>query len=59
MILLLVFAITLFIGVLISCRARRSILSVSVLFLAAGLLVGEGVLGAPTPDRDMLYKFGA
>jgi sodium/hydrogen antiporter len=54
--LLLVFAVTLFAGVLISCRARESILSVSVLFLAAGLLVGKHVFGSELPNRDLLYN---
>jgi len=55
MLLILVFAVTLFLGVLISCRARQSILSVSVLFLVAGFLIGKGMLRANTPNRDMLY----
>jgi sodium/hydrogen antiporter len=53
--LLLVFAVTLLVAVLISCKAKESILSVSVLFLIAGLLLGEGLLGARPPNRDFLY----
>jgi NhaP-type Na+/H+ or K+/H+ antiporter len=53
--LLVVYAVTLFVAVLISCKAKESILSVSVLFLVAGFLVGEGVLGAKPPNRDVLY----
>lgn len=53
--LLLVFALLLLAGVLISCRAQRSVLSTSVLFLAAGLLLGKFV-HIETPQRSMLYK---
>ncbi|MDP9408244.1 MAG: cation:proton antiporter [Actinomycetota bacterium] len=42
---LLVFAVVLLVGVLISGLAQRSVLSTAVLFLVAGFLVGEGVLG--------------
>ena len=45
MTLLLVFSLTLLLGVLISGRAHRSVLSTAVLFLAAGVLLGEGMLG--------------
>ncbi len=41
---LLIFAITLYIAVLVSELANRSILSTAVLFLAAGLVSGNGVL---------------
>lgn len=54
--LLVAFAITLFIAVLISCKTRQSVLSVSVLFLASGLLVGKGILHIPVPNRDLLYR---
>ncbi|GAC1327522.1 MAG: cation:proton antiporter [Mycobacteriales bacterium] len=43
--LLLVFAVTLVVAVLISGYAQRSVLSTAVLFLAAGFLVGGGVGG--------------
>ncbi|HWG99156.1 MAG TPA: cation:proton antiporter [Pilimelia sp.] len=45
MTLLLVFAAVLLLAVLVSALARRTILSTAVLFLAAGFLVGDGVLG--------------
>lgn len=45
MIPLLVFAIVLFGAVLLSEYASRSILSVSVLFVVAGFLAGDGVIG--------------
>lgn len=54
--LLLVFAVTLFIAVLLSCRARETVLSLSVLFLTAGFALGEGVFGAHTPNREFLYQ---
>lgn len=41
---LLIFAITLFLALLVSELADRSVLSTAVLFLAAGFLVGPGVL---------------
>lgn len=43
--LLLVFAATLLLAVLISERAERSILSTSVLFLVSGFLLGRGAFG--------------
>ena len=43
--LLLSFAVVLLIGVLISERASRTIISTAVLFLLAGFVLGEGVLG--------------
>lgn len=43
--LLLVFAGLLLVGVLVSERARRTILSTAVLFLLGGFVLGEGVLG--------------
>lgn len=46
MTLLLVFAVTLLIAVLISEIAERSVLSASILFLAAGFLAGKGFFGA-------------
>ena len=45
MTLLLVFAVVLLIAVLLSAMAHRTVLSTAVLFLAAGFLVGDGVLG--------------
>lgn len=43
--LLLVFALVLLVGVLVSGLAHRSVLSTAVLFLFAGFLLGDGVLG--------------
>ncbi len=43
--LLLAFAVLLFAGVLLSGLAHRTILSTAVLFLLAGLLLGEGATG--------------
>jgi sodium/hydrogen antiporter len=40
-----VFAVVLLLAVLVSELARRSVLSTAVLFLVAGFLAGEGVLG--------------
>src|SRR3954471_15908001 len=54
--LLLVFALALFAGVLISCKARESILSVSVLFLIAGGIIGLGGWGVAKPNRELLYQ---
>lgn len=44
MVLLLVFAVTLFVGVLLSSLAHRTILSTAVLFLVAGFVAGNGWL---------------
>lgn len=41
----LVFALLLLIGVLISERASRTVLSTAVLFLVGGFMVGQGVSG--------------
>ncbi|MBT2594862.1 sodium:proton antiporter [Arthrobacter sp. ISL-72] len=46
--LLLSFAILLLIGVLISERAHRTVLSTAVLFLVGGFLLGPGALGVVT-----------
>ena len=54
--LLLVYSVALVLAVLLSCYARQSILSASVLFLAAGIMVGKGVFGTAMPDRDLLYR---
>ncbi len=43
--LLLAFSVVLLAGVLISGLAHRSVLSTAVLFLVAGFLLGDGVLG--------------
>lgn len=54
--LLLAFAITLVIAVLISGLAEETILSVSVLFLACGFLLGSGLFGAaPKMKPDLLH----
>ncbi len=50
MTILLIFAITLLLAVLVSEIAEKSVLSTAVLFLAAGLLVGMGVFG---PQKDL------
>jgi len=47
MTLLLVFAVTLLIAVLVSDLAERSVLSAAVLFMVAGFLAGRGYFGAP------------
>jgi NhaP-type Na+/H+ and K+/H+ antiporter len=53
----LVFAVTLFVAVLISGLAHRTVLSTAVLFLAVGFLVGEGVLDLVLADpRDSLAR---
>jgi hypothetical protein len=44
-VLLLVYAVTLLVAVLISARAQRTVLSTAVLFLATGITLGEGSLG--------------
>lgn len=43
--LLLAFSVVLLVGVLISGLAHRSVLSTAVLFLVAGFLLGDGMLG--------------
>jgi sodium/hydrogen antiporter len=45
MTLLLVYAVVLLVAVLVSALANRTVLSTAVLFLVAGFLVGDGVLG--------------
>ena len=45
MALLLVFAVVLLLAVLLSALAHRTVLSTAVLFLVAGFLVGDGMLG--------------
>jgi sodium/hydrogen antiporter len=54
--LLLVFAVALVLAVLLSCYARQSVLSASVLFLVAGTMVGKGVFGTRMPNVDLLYR---
>lgn len=55
--LLLAFAITLVIAVLISGLAEETVLSVAVLFLVSGILLGSGVFGAPpTINPDLLQR---
>ncbi len=49
----LAFAAVLLLAVLVSGLAGRSVLSTAVLFLAAGFVLGEGVLGlVPIEARD-------
>ena len=54
--LLLAFAVVLFAGVLLSGLAHRTILSTAVLFLVAGLLLGEGATGVLDlqPDDEIV-----
>ncbi len=52
MLFLLSFAVTLFIAVLVSGLAQRSVLSVAVIFLGAGLLLGSGVFGPPPSSNQ-------
>lgn len=56
MILVLVFGVALLVAVLISGVAARSVLSTSLLFLVAGAVVGDGVLGLVhvTPDSPIV-----
>ncbi len=50
--LLIVFATTLFVAVLLSHRANRTILSTAVLFLLAGFVLGDGMGGVISFDTD-------
>ena len=54
--LLLAYAGTLLVAVLVSALAHRTVLSTAVLFLAAGFALGDGVLGVIplTPDDDIV-----
>lgn len=56
MVLVLVFGVALLVAVLLSGVAARSVLSTSLLFLVAGALVGDGVLGwiHVTPDSAIV-----
>ncbi len=57
MTLLLVFAITLVLAVLVSGLAQRTVLSTAVLFLVAGVLVGSGWFGhMPEPNERLLER---
>ncbi len=57
MTLLLAFAVVLLAGVLISGLAHRSVLSTAVLFLVAGFLLGDGMLGVVhLRPRDQLVS---
>ncbi len=53
---LLAFSVVLFVGVLISGLAHRTVLSTAVLFLLAGFVLGEGVTGVVDlqPDDDVV-----
>jgi NhaP-type Na+/H+ or K+/H+ antiporter len=55
-VLLLVYAVTLLVAVLISARAQRTVLSTAVLFLATGIVLGEGSLGVISlqPEDDVV-----
>ena len=52
MALLLSFAIVLLLAVLVSSLAHRTILSTAVLFLVAGFVLGDGMLGVIKPTSD-------
>jgi NhaP-type Na+/H+ or K+/H+ antiporter len=56
MIVLLIFAVTLLLAVMLSGIAQRSVLSTAVLFLMAGFVMGKGVLGiiAVQPDDPLV-----
>ena len=57
MVLLLIYALTLLLAVLISGLAKRSVLSTAVLFLAAGFLLGSGLLGrTPGLSEQVLQR---
>ena len=56
MILLLYFSVTLFFAVLLSCVAKRTVLSTAVLFLGAGLLFGSGWLGSQDVPNERLLE---
>lgn len=57
MTLLLVFAVTLLVAVLLSALAERSVLSTSVLFLVVGFATSRLGLPGFDPDREMLSTF--
>lgn len=54
--LLLVYAVTLLVAVLISERAERSVLSTAVLFLIAGFLFGRGVFGETPAGHEQMVE---
>jgi NhaP-type Na+/H+ or K+/H+ antiporter len=56
MTLFLAFAVTLLIAVLISGLTQRTVLSVAVLFLASGFIVGLGWLGPSSRPSDQLLQ---
>ena len=49
---LVAFALTLLVAVLLSERAERTVLSIAVLFIAAGFLIGPGLLGLVELELD-------
>ena len=55
--LLLVYSVTLFTAVLLSCLAERSVLSVAVIFLASGLLFGNTGVIAISPGQPVVALF--
>ena len=59
MIVLLAFAVTLLLAVLISDVADRTVLSTAVLFLAAGFVLGNGMLGVVSlrPGDPLVSRF--
>ena len=57
MTLFMAFAVTLVVAVLLSGLAEKTILSVSVLFLASGFLLGSGIFGHVRPvNPDLLQR---
>jgi sodium/hydrogen antiporter len=57
-VLVLIFATTLLVSVLLSERAERSILSTAVLFLVSGFFVGRGLFGhVATPPPNVVEGF--
>src|SRR5487761_824562 len=56
MALLLAFAVTLVVAVLLSGLAEKTILSVSVLFLLSGFLLGSGVITSVQPINSHLLQ---
>ncbi len=59
MVVVLAFAVTLLLAVLVSALAHRSVLSTAVLFLLAGLVLGSGVLNVVRvgPDDPLVSTF--
>jgi sodium/hydrogen antiporter len=54
--LVLVFAVTLLVAVLVSELAERSVLSTAVLFLISGFLVGRGAFGSPPIGHPLVVE---